>query len=88
MGPFQGHPLNQKEILSYSNQLALIRTTSSFCGLGEGVDGGHGVEDVQEDKVKDMEEGLVENLEEVLEEFGQSPQKPCPKPIGPFQGHP
>jgi len=40
------------------------------------------------DKVKDMEEGLVENLEEVLEEFGQSPQKPCPKPIGPFQGHP
>ena len=46
------------------------------------------VEDVQEDKVEDTEEGLVENLEEVLEEFGQSPQKQCPKPIGPFQGHP
>ena len=42
------------------------------------------VEDVQEDKVKDTEEGLVKNLEE----FGQSPQKQCPKPIGPFQGHP
>ena len=42
------------------------------------------VEDVQEDKVKDMEEGLVKNLEE----FGQSPQKQFPKPIGPFQGHP
>ena len=49
-------------------------------------------EDVEENVVEDMEEdteeGLVENLEEVLEEFGQSPQKQCPKPIGPFQGHP
>ena len=70
MGPFQGHPLNQKEILSYSNQLALIRTTSSFCGLGEGVDGGHGG-GCGEDKVEDMEEGLVEDFEGLLEEFGE-----------------
>ena len=78
MGPFQGHPLNQKEILSYSNQLALIRTTSSFCGRGEGVDarngggcgggqgGAHGGGLVEE-----MEEGLVEDLEGLLEEFGE-----------------
>ena len=37
---FQDHPLNQLEIPA--NQLALIRTTSSFCGRGEGVDARNG----------------------------------------------